>query len=141
MTDERRAEIWLDDVARGTFPLNHFMYCYVHPENVNVLLLGVRLTAAFDTATIRFDCPMLRRTWQGDLHGTDFRNDIASEIQRELGIKRDEERETYKLCPYSLVLSGTQFITCHANDMKLDLSTAYWLPPVRNNWVRELRAA
>lgn len=141
MTDEAQKAIWMDDVLRGTFPLNHFMYCYIHPENVRVLLLGVRLTAAFDATTVRFDCPMLDKTWKGNVLDTDFRHDIASAIQREIGIKRDEKMETYKQCPYSLVLSGVQFITCHANDMKLDLCSAYWLPPVDTAWMRELRAA
>lgn len=139
MTTKERAEIWKTDVLRGTFPLNHFMYCYIHPENVNVLLLGVRFTAAFTDSYIRFDCPMLNRTWEGGIQNVDFREDVAAEIQKGIGIKRDERLETYKLCPYSLVLSKTQFITCHANDMKLDLSDAYWLPQVDRKWIKELR--
>lgn len=143
MTDKEQKESWTDDVARGVFPLRHFMYCYVHPENVRILLVGVRLTAAIGAGgTVRFDCPMLGRTWVGDCgEAADFRPEIARELYTGVGLKRDERLETYKLCPYSLVISGLNFVTCHANDMTLDLDSAYWLPPVDTNWKRELRAA
>lgn len=142
MTDKQQHAVWLDDLDRGTFPLNHFMYCYVHPENIRLLLVGVRLTAARSAdGLVRFDCPMLELSWTGPCGAVDFRPDIARELYRGVGLKRDERMETYKLCPFPLAVRRVDFITNHTNDMKLDLDGAYWLPQVDTNWKRALRAA
>jgi hypothetical protein len=145
MTAEERVASWADDRARGIFHLRHFMYCYVHPENLQVLLLGVRLNAALSTdgAAVHFHCPMLSLDWSGPIGSADadFRPTIAAELLRGVGVKRDEALETYKLCPFSLVLARKDFITCHANDMSLDLDGVYWLPQVTGQWKQYLRAA
>lgn len=126
-------ETWKEDILRRTFEFNHFFFCYIHPRDIKLLTVLVRFEAHITGNRVSFYCPLLDRIYTEE----DFRPHVRTEILTNVGLKYDERRECYKLCPHSL--RSVDFLTNQKNEMQNDLTTAWWLPqPIHYEWVREV---
>lgn len=120
---------WAFDKKLNRDKFNHFFFCYRHPENEDLILLGVRLSCAFNGREIRYTSPMLSRVWESDSYeDCDFRPDIRKEILKNIGIAPREHHELYLRCPKALMFKRINFITNQAIDESLGMEEAYWLP-------------
>lgn len=121
--------VWAQDRELGREHLNHFLFCYGHPDLDDTLLIGVRLSCAFDSRLIRYTCPMLSAVWEGKHYlECDFRPDIRKEILTRVGIKPIEETEYYVECPRVMLSRGVNFLTMQSTKNLNRMEEAFWLP-------------